>query len=93
MDKSDIIKYINLCKKSNSIIYGIDAIKVCKRKIFLVLTDINAGSSLKKSALFLKENGVEVLEVENLDSLLQTQNCKAAGFLNENLASVIKSKF
>lgn len=93
MDKNEVVKYINLCKKSNSIIYGIDAIKSCKGKIHLILVDENAGKSLKKSAEFLKEKGVPTFELTNLDELLQTTNCKAVGFLNENLANIIKSKF
>lgn len=93
MIESEILKYINFCKKSSSIVYGIDAIKQCKQKIYLILIDENAGVALKKSVYNLKNYSNSVLEVSNLDGLLSTSNCKAAAFLNQSLANTIKSKF
>lgn len=92
MNKDEVIKYINLCKKANALLYGIDNINKSKQKIYLVFVDNSAGNALKKSAQFLTKKGIDVVNIENLDALLQTDNCKTVAFLNENLAKIIKSK-
>lgn len=91
MDKNQIKKYINLAKKANALIYGLDNIKKSKLHIYLIIYVAESGNSINRYISNVKN--IFVQKVNNLNELLETDNCKIVALTNKNLAEIIYSKF
>lgn len=89
MDK--IESYIGFAVKSGKILYGLDIIKVYRKKMRLLLLCPGAGENLKKEAEFIsssKEIPLLITDVP-LQQLTHKMNCKLAAVLDPNLAKAV----
>ncbi|HEY8444053.1 MAG TPA: hypothetical protein VIL24_04570 [Clostridia bacterium] len=91
MSKKKIDTYIRFAIKSRSIIYGIDNIKARIRQIKVIIADNTlAENSLDKARLLCSRNNIPlVLSEEELNKILNTNNCKIIGITNINMAQAI----
>lgn len=91
MSKKKIDTYIRFAIKSRSIIYGIDNIKARIRQIKVIIADNTLSeNSLDKARLLCSRNNIPlVLSEEELNKILNTNNCKIIGITNINMAQAI----
>lgn len=82
--------YLGQARNAGYLIIGSDKLDGYDKKLFLILIDKNAGKSSNKIALRHKENGVEVVFVDNLEELSSIKNCKILGIKNKGLSEEIK---
>lgn len=91
MDRIKAKGYINIAHKAGYLIIGGDKLDGYNQKLYLVLIDKSAGKSSQKIASRLKENGVEILEVDALPEICDISTCKILGIKNKDLSVNIKS--
>ena len=86
MGKIDV--YIGFAIKSGKILFGIDNVKLSRKRIYLLLLCRTASDNLKKEAYRFAENkNIQLFETEEtIESLTHKNNCKLAAILDENLA-------
>ena len=81
---------INICRKAGYLIIGGENIKNNSHKMYLILLDNNAGTSLKREMNFVANaRGIEVLEISNLENVTGIDNCKAVAVKNKALSEEI----
>lgn len=94
--QNEWVKYFNLAKKAGAVVYGIDEISKCRRKVYLiVLSEKQATQNLieKVNNYIAKKNTKLIKLNDDLNAFLNTNNCKVIGLTNENLANQIKTYF
>jgi ribosomal protein L7Ae-like RNA K-turn-binding protein len=91
MSKNKIDTYIRFAIKSRSIIYGIDNIKKGIRQIKIIIADKTLSeNSLDKAGLLCNKNNIPlVISEEELNNILNTENCRIIGITNRNMAEAI----
>lgn len=91
MSKKKIDTYIRFAIKSRSLIYGIDNIKKGIKQIKVIIADKTLSeNSLDKARLLCSRNNIPlIISEEELNNLLNTDNCKIIGITNINMAEAI----
>ncbi len=88
---------IGIARKAGFVIIGGENLASYTKKLYLLIFDKSAGTSLKREMNFLaQKRQIEIIEVENLSKLVGVQNCKAIGIKNkafsENIKKTIKGE-
>ena len=93
MEITKIKSYLGFAIRSNQVIYGLDNILVCKKKIHLILVSnsISDNSLEKVKALSIKKNYDYILLPVSLEELTKRQNLKVLAITNFELAKAIKN--
>ena len=91
MEKDKIKGYLNISRKAGYLIIGGETLEDYKKKLFLVLYDVNAGNNTLKIVDKLKLKGIDICGVYNLEELCTVSNCKIIGIKNKNISEIIKS--
>lgn len=82
---------VGLARKAGYVIIGRDNLVKYTKKLYLLIVDKTAGSSLLREMRFLSENrNLPLLEVENLADLVGIENCKAVGVKNKAMSESIE---
>ena len=89
MDRIKAKNYVNIANKAGYLIIGSDKLDGYKQKLYLVLIDKNAGKSSLKIANRFAENGIKLVQVDNLGELSGIATCKILGIKNKNLSDII----
>ncbi|MBQ8792710.1 MAG: hypothetical protein IJZ62_03765 [Clostridia bacterium] len=76
MEKDKIKGYLNISRKAGYLIIGGETLEDYKKKLFLVLYDVNAGNNTLKIVDKLKLKGIDICGVYNLEELCTISNCK-----------------
>ena len=93
MDINKIKTYIGFSIRSGQVVYGLDNIMVCKKKIKLVVVSnsISENSLDKVKNVCEKKNLDMLLLSDSLENITKRNNCKVLGILNDELAKAIKN--
>ncbi len=89
-------KYLSLAIRAGAVVYGIDDINRSREKIYLILlSERLATQNLKEKVnnFIAKKDTILIKLDDDLNKLLNTNNCKVIGLTNENLANQIKTYF
>ena len=94
---SSVNGLISIARKAGYVIIGLENLKGYDKKMYLLLVDKTAGSSLSREMNFLaKTKNIPLIQVDNLGSLVAIENCKAVGLKNkaisENLIESLKGE-
>lgn len=89
MDKDKLKGYINICHKAGYLIIGGEKLKNYNKKLYLILYDNQVQKNSKKILEKLKENGLNLIEVENLELLTSIKNCKIIGIKNKSISDIV----
>ena len=94
---SNIEGLFGIARKAGFVILGGENLKIYTKKLYLLVVDKKAGTSLKREMTFLSEKRqIQLVEVENLSKLVSVENCKAVGIKNkafsENILKSIKGE-
>lgn len=92
--KTKISSYLGFAIKSNSIIYGLDNLKVYNKKLYLILLCHTANDSTIQFAISkskLLPSCCVGITNDTLNDLLNADNCKIIGIKNKSLATAIIS--
>lgn len=89
MDK--IVSYLGFAQKSGSVIFGTDNLKSYRKKLYLILMSPSSSEDTKKVAIKKqKETGCQIYTTkQELDKLLNRENCKIIGVKNKELSTAI----
>lgn len=75
---------ISIARKAGFVIVGQDNLKNYDKKLYLLLCDKNAGSSLLREMNFLaQKKEIKLVQIEDLERLCAIKNCKALGIKNK----------
>lgn len=88
---------ISIARKAGFVIVGGENLSSYTKKLYLVLIDKLAGSSLKREMNHLAQTReIELVEIENLSEIVCIKNCKVIGIKNkafsENILKNIKGE-
>lgn len=87
---NEISKYINLAKKAGAVIYGIDNIVKNKNVQLILLCPTSSQNLVSKTESFATRKNIKLIKLQNeLDSIINTTNCKVIGLTNLQLATQI----
>lgn len=87
---NEISKYINLAKKAGAVIYGIDNIVKNKNVQLILLCPTSSQNLVSKAESFATRKNIKLIKLQNeLDSIINTTNCKVIGLTNLQLATQI----
>ena len=87
-DISKIKSYVGFAIKSGKIVYGVDnIIKYSPKYVFI--DEFLAPNSKKKLINFLENKDIKYIVIE-ISQIIQNENCKAFGLLDNNLIKAIK---
>lgn len=88
-----IISYLGFAIKANKIVYGIDNLVTCKKKLFLILLCPTCSEKSKNIAnrIAQKLNCDIKTTTQNLSKLLHKDNCKTIAICDYNLSQAILS--
>jgi len=93
MNEEVASRYIGLAIRSGEIIYGLDKLKEKPHLVKLIICSYSASPNLfaSLSNLSTKYN-IPLCQLKDftIDELIKTENCKAIGITNPNLAKQIK---
>lgn len=81
--------YINIAKKAGYVIIGGEKITKYTKKMYLLLYDKTAQKNTLKIVEKVKEKGVKVLSIENLDKIMNIDRCKLIAIKNKNISDII----
>lgn len=88
---ADASVYLGFAVKAMKVVYGIDNIEKCRKRIYaLVLCPtaaVNLSEKLKKFAE--KRRLPLIVTKEPLEDMIYKRNCKALALLDENLAKAV----
>ena len=90
MQREKIKTYLGLANKAGYLIIGSDKLDKYNKKLYLVLIDSTAGKTSKKLIAKFENNGIFCKEIEDLQSLVDIDNCKIVGVKNHGLSEEIK---
>lgn len=94
--QNEWLKYLNLSKKAGAVLYGVDEIYKSKKPVYLILlSETQATQNLKAKIdnFIAKKDTVLIKLDEDLNTFLNTNNCKVIGLTNKDLATQIKNFF
>ena len=81
---------INIARKAGYVIVGQDDLSGYAKKLYLILMDKNAGSSLSREMNYLsKKKGVPIFQIDDLGNLVSIENCKVLGVKNKAISENI----
>ena len=91
MSAGKIENYLGFAKKSNSILFGFDAIKSSKKRIYCVIIGCDILEKLEtKVRNICKQRKIPIKKLKSsLDDLLHTSNCKVISIINKNFVGPI----
>lgn len=86
-----IISYLGFAKKSGNLITGQTSLKICKKKLYLVLVCPTASDNLKNLAknLSVKHQCPVIETTQKLDSYIPEKEIKILGLTNQELSNAI----
>ena len=88
-----IAAYLGFSVKSGKIVYGYERVILGKKKVYLILCDVNlSGNSLKKVEEYAESSGVKCLSVEGLSDYFGEKRIKCVGLAEEHLASATEKE-
>lgn len=92
MNREKIKNYLGICRKAGYLIIGADNLKKYDKKMYLILVDCEVSKTMQKIIDKFEEKNIECLMVENLNQLVELENCKIVGVKNNGLAlEIIKN--
>ena len=86
-----IESYIGFAIKSRKVVFGIDNIKIARKRMYLIVLCPTASENLKREAEYFsgtKEIPLIMTDVP-LDELTFKNNCKIAAIMNKSLAKAV----
>lgn len=86
--------YIGFCIKKGAVIYGLDALEVMNKRVYLVLASCSIGKNTRKSLIrFLEKKNVSafITVTESLEDVCH-RSCKVIGITDKGLAEAIINK-
>jgi len=93
MNEEVASRYIGLAIRSGEVVFGLDKMKEKPNLVKLIICCLSASSNLFASLnnLSTKYN-IPIYQLKNftINELIKTENCKAIGITNPNLAKQIK---
>lgn len=90
--KSNIKSYIGFALKSGQIIFGIDNLKKSKLNSYIIIYSGDLSENGKKDlSKYLEKKNIKAISFEDIDlsQLVNRNNCKIVGILDQNLANAI----
>ena len=82
---------IGIARKAGFVIVGGDNLSTYTKKLYLVIIDKTAGTSLKRQMGYVaKDRQIPLYETENLGSIVGIESCKAIGLKNKALSDQIE---
>ena len=90
MDREKIKNYLGICRKAGYAIVGSDKLKNYDKKLYLVIADKDISKTIQK--VVDKFNQVETVFIDNLEELVEIENCKIVGIKNFGLSEEIKKQ-
>lgn len=88
MNREKIKSYLGISHKAGYLIIGADNLKNYNKKLYLILVDKNISNTLQK-VINKFEGQIQVEIIENLNELVEIENCKIVGIKNYGLANEI----
>lgn len=89
--QTDKIKgLLNICRKANYLIIGVEKLEKYNKKFYLVLYDSSCGKNTLKLIEKLKNQSCQIVEVEALGDLVSIKNCKICAIKNKQLSENIQ---
>ena len=89
LEKNKLTEYLNICNKAGYLIIGGETLENYTKKLYSVLYDISSQKNTIKIVEKIKNKGIPVVEVENLEEIIKIKNCKILGIKNKNLSEII----
>ena len=86
---SQISGYINISRKAGYLIIGSDKLKGYNKKLYLALYDTSAQKNTLKVVEEIKNKGIPIFAVDNLEELTKIKNCKIVGIKNKDISEII----
>ena len=92
MNRDKVKNYLGICRKAGYLIIGADSLKKYDKKMYLLLVDSEVSKTLQKIIDRFNQKNIECLLVDNLNQLIDIENCKIVGVKNNGLAlEIIKN--
>lgn len=90
---ADISAYIGFAVRSGKVVYGIDNIVKCTKRIYAIFVCPTAAKNLSdKAKLFSERHDIPLATTETpLEDIVHKQNCKAIALLDHNLAKAARN--
>lgn len=89
MNIDKIKGYLNIAKKAGYVIIGGEKLENYNKKLYLVIYDKSAQKNTLKIVEKIKDKDIKTIELENLETLININNCKIIGIKNKNLSDII----
>ena len=89
MNIDKIKGYLNIAKKAGYVIIGGEKLENYNKKLYLVIYDKSAQKNTLKIVEKIKDKDIKIIELENLETLININNCKIIGIKNKNLSDII----
>lgn len=89
MNIDKIKAYLNIAKKAGYVIIGGEKLENYNKKLYLVIYDKSAQKNTLKIVEKIKDKDIKTIELENLETLININNCKIIGIKNKNLSDII----
>ncbi len=89
MDEIKLKGYLNIAKKAGYVIIGGETLANYTKKLYLIIYDLVAGKNTIKIIENFKNKNIKIIGIENLDKLININNCKIIGIKNKNLSEII----
>ncbi len=88
---ADASVYLGFAVRSGKIVYGIDNIERCRKRIYaLVLCRTASGNLADKAKRFAERRGLPLVVTEEpLEDIIYKSNCKIIALLDGNLAKAV----
>ena len=88
------ISYLGFAKKSGGLITGQTSLKICKKKLYLIMVCCSASDNLKNLAknLGVKHNCPVIETAVKLDTLITEKDIKILGLTNQELSKAIVTR-
>ena len=81
--------YLNIAKKAGYVIIGGEKLENYNKKLYLVIYDKSAQKNTLKIVRKIQNKDIKIIELENLETLININNCKIIGIKNKNLSDII----
>lgn len=89
MNIDKIKGYLNIAKKAGYVIIGGEKLENYNKKLYLVIYDKSAQKNTLKIVRKIQNKDIKIIELENLETLININNCKIIGIKNKNLSDII----
>ncbi len=89
MNIDKIKGYFNISKKAGYVIIGGEKLEKYNKKLYLIIYDASAQKNTLKVVEKFKDSNIKIIKLENLEKLININNCKIIGIKNKNLSDII----